>query len=131
MGKPENILTAVTFALGDERPDHWLGVSIRRDGIEVEYLDATGLEEHAPMDWTPDEATQLLREHGYEVADEWIDIDETGGEDPAWKALIAVSEVVIERIGDAVTVQGSPHQAVELLRAIECDDDCPTCLHGE
>lgn len=82
-------LTAVTSEFGGERPEHGLGVSIRRGGTEVEYLDATGIEEHAPMDWTIDEATQLLREHGYVVVGMWMDIDVTGGDDATWTVEVA------------------------------------------
>ncbi|MBY6414813.1 hypothetical protein HQ346_24860 [Rhodococcus sp. BP-252] len=81
-------LTAITTALADPRPGCGLGVSLRRNNTEVEYLIATDIEEHAPMDWTPDEATQLLRESGYDVIGEWVDIDHTGGEDPTWKAVV-------------------------------------------
>ncbi|MDJ0363377.1 hypothetical protein [Rhodococcus sp. H29-C3] len=88
MRETEQNLTAVTSSLADERSEHGLGVSIRRGGTEIEYLDATGIEEHAPMDWTPDEATQLLRERGYGVVGEWTDIDHTGGDDPTWKVEI-------------------------------------------
>lgn len=83
-------LTAVTFALAPLGRE-W-GVSIRSEGSEREYIAATGIEEHAPMDWTPDEATQLLRESGYEVIGEWEDIDHTGGEDPTWKAVIVAAD---------------------------------------
>ncbi|MDV7991608.1 hypothetical protein [Rhodococcus sp. IEGM 1374] len=44
------------------------------------------------MDWTPDEATELLLESGYEVVGEWEDIDHTGGEDPTWKAVIVAAD---------------------------------------
>jgi hypothetical protein len=71
-------LTAVTTALADPRPGYGFGVSLRQANSEVEYLIATDIEEHAPMDWTPDEATQLLRESGYDVIGEWVDIDHTG-----------------------------------------------------
>ena len=88
-------LTAVTTALAATRPGYGLvyGVSLRRNNSEVDYLNAIGMEEHWPGDWTPDEATQLLRESGYEVIGEWEDIDHTGGEDPTWKAVIAESPV--------------------------------------
>lgn len=88
MEEIETQLTAVTSAIGDSRPSHGLGVSLRSNNSEFTYLIATDIEEHAPMDWTPDEATQLLRERGYGVIGEWEDIDHTGGEDPTWKAKI-------------------------------------------
>lgn len=89
MGEPEQNLTAVTSEYGDERPQHGLGVSIRRAGVEVEYLDATGIEEHAPMDWTLDMAMVLLGEHGYEVTGSWTDISGICVEDPIWQAPVA------------------------------------------
>lgn len=86
MNNTETELTAVTFAFAPSGRE-W-GVSIRSEGSELEYISATDIEEHAPMDWTPDEATQLLRERGYRVIGEWEDIDHTGGEDPTWKARV-------------------------------------------
>lgn len=83
-------LTAVTFALAPLGRE-W-GVSLRRNNTEVEYITATDIEEHAPMDWTPDEATQLLRESGYEVIGAWADIDHTGGDDPTWRAVIVAAD---------------------------------------
>ncbi|OAK53830.1 hypothetical protein [Rhodococcoides kyotonense] len=82
-------LTAITSEYADERPEHGLGVSIRRGGIEVEYLDATDIEEHAPMDWTPDMAEVLLGEHGYEITGRWIDISDTCDDDPIWEIPVA------------------------------------------
>ena len=70
MGETQRDLTAVTSEYGDERPERGLGVSIRRGGIEVEYIDATGIEEHAPMDWTPDMA-QVLGLDLLPVPDGW------------------------------------------------------------
>lgn len=89
MGELKQNLTAVTSEYGDERPQYGLGVSIRRGGTEIEYLDATGIEEHAPMDWTPDMAMVLLGEHGYEVTGSWTDISGICVEDPIWEAPVA------------------------------------------
>lgn len=89
MGETEQNLTAITSEYGDDRPEHGLGVSIRRGGIEVEYLDATDIEEHAPMDWTPDMAEVLLGEHGFEITGRWIDISEICSEDPIWEMPVA------------------------------------------
>ncbi|MGU3438274.1 hypothetical protein ACNHUS_35345 [Actinomycetes bacterium M1A6_2h] len=88
MGETQQNLTAVTSEFGDSRPDRGLGVSIRENGTEIEYLAATCIEEHAPMDWTPDMAAVLLSDHGYEVTGVWTDIDETG-EDSTWTAPVA------------------------------------------
>lgn len=90
MTKAQEQLTAVTSTLAPSGRE--LGVSLRRNNSETDYLIATDLEEHAPMDWTPDEATQLLLESGYEVVGEWEDIDHTGGEDPTWKAVVVRTE---------------------------------------
>lgn len=131
MGETEAQLTAVTSELGDDRSDHGLGVSIRRNNSEVEYLDATGIEEHAPMDWTPLMAEQLLIDWGYEVVGEWEDIDHTGGDDPTWKATVVRFDLGVVDFGDAISVETSLERAAELLFAIECDEDCPECLYGE
>lgn len=88
MREPAQNLTAVTSGLADDRPEHGLGVSIRRGDAELEYLDATGIEEHAPMDWTPGMAVVLLAEHGYEAIGRWTDIDETGSDDPIWEVEV-------------------------------------------
>ncbi|WP_032391991.1 hypothetical protein [Rhodococcoides fascians] len=89
MGETQRDLTAVTSEYGDERPERGLGVSIRRGGIEVEYIDATGIEEHAPMDWTPDMAQVLLDRRGYAVTGRWVDISAPCAEDPIWELPIA------------------------------------------
>lgn len=89
MRETEQNLTAITSEYGDERPEHGLGVSIRRGGTEVEYLDVTGIEEHAPMDWTPDMAEVLLGEHGYEITGSWTDISALCAEDPIWEMPVA------------------------------------------
>ncbi|MDV6305379.1 hypothetical protein R3P93_22675 [Rhodococcus cerastii] len=85
MGETEQNLTAVTSEYGDERPERGLGVSIRRGGIEVEYIDAPGIEKHAPMDWTPDTAQVLLARRGYAVTGRWVDISDPCAEDPIWE----------------------------------------------
>ncbi|KZF07758.1 hypothetical protein A2J03_22215 [Rhodococcus sp. EPR-157] len=127
MGETEKNLTAVTSEFGDGRPDRGVGVSVRSNDIEVGYLHATGIEEHAPMDWTPLAAVQLLAEHGYQVVGEWADIDETGGDDPTWQFAITRSGIVATDFGDVVAVECSPDDAVNVLFAIECDPDCPQC----
>ncbi|MDJ0363124.1 hypothetical protein [Rhodococcus sp. H29-C3] len=88
MGETVQNLTAITSALGDIRPGLGLGVSVREFDSEVEYLIATGIEEHAPLDWTPEMATELLRYRGFEMIGKWEDIDHTGGEDPTWKVAV-------------------------------------------
>ncbi|OZD85293.1 hypothetical protein CH260_20320 [Rhodococcus sp. 05-2256-B2] len=91
MGETQRDLTAVTSEYGDERSERGLGVSIRRGGIEVEYIDAPGIEERAPMAWTPDTAQMLLARRGYEVTGRWVDISDPCAEDPIWELPIATT----------------------------------------
>lgn len=75
-------LVATTSELGF--PALGLGVEVARDGGETAFLEAE-LEEHPPLDWTPDMATELLRHHGYELDGEWVEIDAPDDDDASWR----------------------------------------------